>query len=101
MTQDQIKAQAFYEEGFEKGRKQQYKDAIAYFDKAIELNPNFALAYIARAHAQLDKQKALEDFRSAEEIYRRNDEPQHAEATRNSRMSYERAIKAQNSSRID
>ena len=100
-VEEEIKAQEFYEAGFEKGKRRQYKEAIAYFDKAIELNPNFALAYLARAHAQRDKQKSLKDFRSAEEIFRRNGESQHAESVRKTRDYYERAIKVQNSSRID
>ena len=84
-VEEEIKAQEFYEAGFEKGKKRQYKEAIAYFDKAIELNSDFALAYLARAHAQRDKQKSLEDFRSAEEIFRRNGESQHAESVRKTR----------------
>ena len=95
-VEDQMKAQEFYEVGLEKGRKRQNKEAIAYFDKAIELNPNFALAYLDRAYVQFDRQKALEDFRSAEEIYRRNGELQYAEAVRKTRHSFERAIKAEN-----
>jgi len=49
-----------------------YHQAIADFNQAIQLDPNFAEAYTARAYAKYligDKSKAIEDFRSAERVY--------------------------------
>ena len=48
-----------------------YDQAIADFDKAIELNPQYAQAYSGRAKANYNKQeyvKAWEDVHKAEEL---------------------------------
>jgi tetratricopeptide (TPR) repeat protein len=68
-----MKAQELYQQGFARGREGLYKEAFEDFTQAINLNPDFAEAYIARAHARTgieDKQGAVADFQRAIDIYR-------------------------------
>ena len=48
------KAEDFYNQGEEKYAKRDYQGAIADFDRAIELNPNYFNAYIGRGNARDD-----------------------------------------------
>ncbi len=68
-----MKAQQLYQQGFDLGSKGLYKEAFEDFTQAINLNPDFAEAYIARAHARTgieDKHGAVADFQKAIDIYR-------------------------------
>lgn len=68
-----IKAHELYQQGFERGRIGLYKEAFEDFTQAINLNPDFAEAYIARAHSRTgigDKQGAVADFQKAIDIYK-------------------------------
>ncbi len=68
-----MKAQELYQQGFARGREGLYKEAFEDFTQAINLNPDFAEAYIARADARTlieDKQGAVADFHKAIDIYK-------------------------------
>ncbi len=68
-----MKAHELYQQGFERGRRGLYKEAFEDFTQAINLNPDFAEAYIARADARTlieDKQGAVADFQKAIDIYK-------------------------------
>jgi tetratricopeptide (TPR) repeat protein len=74
--------EAFFEEG-------QYDRSIAYFDKAIEINPKFAEPYNNRGIAYCEKgqyDKAIADFNKAIEI-----NPKFAEAYNNLGIVYANA----------
>ena len=55
------KATEFYEKAFELEEQEKYEEAIAYLDKAIQLNPLFEQAYLDRA---IDK-SILENYEGA------------------------------------
>ena len=68
-----MEAKELYEQGFDLGRKGQYKEAAEAFTKAINLNPDFVEAYIIRARMRAvigEKQGGVEDFQKAIDIYR-------------------------------
>jgi tetratricopeptide (TPR) repeat protein len=70
---DIVKANELYQQGRDRGRRGQYKEAFEDFTQAINLNPDFAEAYIYRSHARTgteDKQGAVTDFQKAIEIYK-------------------------------
>lgn len=61
-------AHAYNSRGYEYDDRKDYKQAIADYTKAIELNPNYAEAYNNRANAYCDEgdyRKALEDYNKA------------------------------------
>ncbi len=66
------KAGDFYSWGIAQGQKGDPKGAIAYFNQALSINPNFAAAYLARgvAHYQLfERPAALQDAQQAEKLF--------------------------------
>ena len=68
------------------GKKGQYNRSIAYFNKAIELNPRYAEAYNNRGIAYKNKgqyDKAISDFNMAIEI-----NPRYAKAYHNRGLTY-------------
>ena len=62
------KADDFFIQGGEKYQKEDYQGAIAAYERAIQLNPNYALAYNSRGAARYklgDKQGAIDDYSRA------------------------------------
>ena len=77
-----MKAQELYQQGFDLGRRELYKEAAEAFTQAINLNPDFVEAYMVRAHARGvtgDKQGGVEDFQKAIDIYRARGQSQIAD----------------------
>ncbi len=77
-----MKAQELYEQGFDLGRKGQYKESVELFTQAINLNPSFPEAHMVRADAQTllgNLQGAVEDFQKAIDIYRARGQSQIAD----------------------
>ncbi|MEG3866219.1 MULTISPECIES: tetratricopeptide repeat protein [unclassified Microcoleus] len=77
-----MEAKELYEQGFDLGRKGQYKEAAEAFTKAINLNPDFVEAYIIRARMRAvigEKQGGVEDFQKAIDIYRARGQSQIAD----------------------
>ena len=58
-------AEDYFNSGLDKYDKQDYKGAIEDYNKAIELNPNYALAYSIRGAAKGE----LKDYRGAMQDY--------------------------------
>ena len=72
---DKNNYEAFYLRGCAKINEKKYKDAIADFEKAIELKPDYADAYfnIGRAYFLLhDEEKACEYYKLADQYGRPN-----------------------------
>lgn len=68
-----MKAQELYQQGFDLGRRELYKEAAEAFTQAINLNPDFVEAYIIRDRIRSligEKQGGVEDFQKAIDIYR-------------------------------
>ncbi|MEG4275388.1 MULTISPECIES: hypothetical protein [unclassified Microcoleus] len=77
-----MKAQELYQQGFDLGRKELYKEAAEAFTQAINLNPDFVEAYIIRARIRSvigEKQGGVEDFQKAIDIYRARGQSQIAD----------------------
>ena len=77
-----MKAQEFYQQGFDLGRRELYKEAAESFTKAINLNPDFVEAYIIRGRIRSvigDNQGGVEDFQKAINIYRARGQSQIAD----------------------
>jgi len=77
-----MKAQELYQQGFDLGRRELYKEAAEAFTQAINLNPDFVEAYMVRAHARTgfgNLQGAVEDFQKAIDIYRARGQSQIAD----------------------
>lgn len=69
------KADDFYIQGEEKYKKGDYQGAIAAYDQAIVLNPNYAEAYNSRGFARYtlgDNQSAIDDYNQALRIDPKN-----------------------------
>jgi len=67
-----MNAREVYQQGRDRGRRGLYKEAVEDFTQAININPDFAEAYIARAYARTltrDNQGLIEDFQKAIDIY--------------------------------
>jgi tetratricopeptide (TPR) repeat protein len=68
-----MKAQELYQQGIDRGRRGLYKEAIADYNQAINLNPDFAEAYISRAivrYLKESEQGGVEDLQKALNIYK-------------------------------
>jgi tetratricopeptide (TPR) repeat protein len=68
-----MKAQELYQQGIDRGRRGLYKEAIANYNQAINLNPDFAEAYISRAivrYLKESEQGGVEDLQKALNIYK-------------------------------
>ncbi|MBE9163055.1 hypothetical protein [Tychonema sp. LEGE 06208] len=77
-----MKAQELYQQGFDLGRKELYKEAAEAFTQAINLNPDFVEAYIIRARMRAvigEQQGGVEDFQKAIDIYRARGQSQIAD----------------------
>ncbi|MEG3930969.1 MULTISPECIES: tetratricopeptide repeat protein [unclassified Microcoleus] len=77
-----MEAKELYEQGFDLGRKGQYKEAVEAFTQAINLNPDFVEAYMVRARMRAvigEKQGGVEDFQKAIDIYRARGKSQMAD----------------------
>ena len=58
-------ASEWFDKGYIATNNKQFESAIEYFDKAIELNPNYTLAYFSRGFSKLNLmefQEAIFDF---------------------------------------
>lgn len=65
-------AEELLNQGLEKFKAKNYQGAIANYDSALRLNPDYAIAYYNRGLAKSglgDKQGALSDFQDAAELY--------------------------------
>ncbi len=72
---DKSNYEAYYHRGCVKVNQKRYKDAIADFEKAVELNPNYADAYfnLGKTYFLLnDEDKACEYYKLAEKHGRPN-----------------------------
>lgn len=79
-------AEPYYNRGLAYLRKSQYDEAITEFNKAIEINPRYSLAYNDRGYAYLNKRqydRAISDFTKAIEI-----KPRYHKAYNNRAVSY-------------
>ena len=66
------KAEDFYRWGMLQGQKGDSQGAIDYFNQALTIDPEFALAYIGRGVARyqlLDRRGAIEDARAADNLF--------------------------------
>ena len=65
------KIEKYYEEGVNYHKERKYKEAVQAFDKVIELNPNYSIAYNGRGNARKnlgEYQEAIQDFNKAIEL---------------------------------
>ncbi|MEG3833266.1 hypothetical protein QUA56_18885 [Microcoleus sp. N3A4] len=77
-----MKAQELYQQAFDLGRRELYKESAEAFTQAINLNPDFVEAYMIRARMRAvigEKQGAVEDFQKAIDIYRARGQSQIAD----------------------
>ncbi len=77
-----MKAQELYQQGFDLGRRELYKEAVEAFTQAINLNPDFVEAYMIRADDRAgagDLHGGVEDFQKAIDIYRARGQSQIAD----------------------
>ena len=75
-AQEQSTAIGFYTTGLEHYNHRNYKDAIAEYTKAIDLNPNFAEAFFQRGcakHNAEDYKGAIDDFNTSINLQPKNE----------------------------
>ena len=73
---EEERAEDYYRQGLEKGKRGNYREAIKDFTEALHLNSNSAKAYKYRglAYSKLrENQAAIEDFQKAAELYRQQE----------------------------
>ena len=78
-------AQEHYRRASELDKQGQHQEAIAEYTKAIELDPNYALAYVFRGNALAlvgQPQKGIEDIQKGAEIYASGGDSEAAEGVR-------------------
>ena len=71
IAQTDKSAVTFYDRGVEKYKAEDFKGAIADFDRAIEIDPSYAQAFISRGNAKDDAgkpQEAIADYNKAIEL---------------------------------
>ena len=91
LNQAKIRAVVYNNRGTAYFNKEGYDQAIQNYDKAIELNPNFAEAYNNRGNAYEDKgeyDQAIQDYNKAIEL-----DPENAEFYTNNRKLAEKLKK--------
>lgn len=75
-AQSQDSSSYYFNKGVEEKNARRYKVASKYFDEAIQLNPNFAVAYVENGYANLEMRKideAKQNFTRAYELDPAND----------------------------
>ncbi|NJL38554.1 MAG: tetratricopeptide repeat protein [Leptolyngbyaceae cyanobacterium RM2_2_4] len=75
--------QALFQEGYSEARSGNYRDAIVHFNQAINLNPDFTEAYVARGYAQVllnQYDAAIQDLERASQLYRNAEDIQRADS---------------------
>lgn len=80
-----VSAEEFFQRGSEFDRQGQSQEAIAEYTKAIQLDPNYAEAYVFRGNALAlvgQPQKGIEDLQEAAAIYSSRGESEWAAAVR-------------------
>lgn len=78
-------AQEYYRRARELSKQGQTQEAIAEYTKAIELDPDYALAYVFRGNALAlvgQPQKGIEDIQKGAEIYASKGDSEAAEGVR-------------------
>jgi tetratricopeptide (TPR) repeat protein len=71
-TSNNSQAEEFFQQGADKFKRSDWQGAIAAFDRAITLNPNYADAYYKRGNAFLGAnklQQAIENLEKAAELF--------------------------------
>ena len=84
-TKSNLIAEDYFDQGYEKANRQDYKGAIEDYTKAIELKPDYAVAYNNRGNSRSnlsDNKGAIEDYNKAIEL-----KPDDAEAYSNRGVS--------------
>lgn len=64
-------SEELYKKGLSHAKIEDYEEAIRYFDKAVQLDPNNALAWISKANALIEsgsEEEAIECFDKASKI---------------------------------
>ncbi|WP_199250009.1 pentapeptide repeat-containing protein [[Phormidium] sp. ETS-05] len=79
-----LSAQDIYNWGVMAAQRQNHAKAIEYFNQAINIDPEFGLAYLARAVVRADmgnSRQAIADARAASEVFAAKNEPQNFETS--------------------
>ena len=78
-------AQEYYRQASELDKQGKHQEAIAEYTKAIELDPDYALAYVFRGNALAlvgQPQQGIEDIQKGAEIYASKGDSEAAEGVR-------------------